>query len=257
MAVYLDLVMVLNFLVDFLLLMGADRLSGFPTEWKRCALGAALGGVYSGACMMPGYRFLGNTLWRMIFLGLMGIIAYGINRGLVKRTGLFALLSMAMGGIALGLGKSDFGMIFFSAVAVWLLCRVGFGGQAGGREYAHVVIRDGEQTVNMIALRDSGNSLHDPFTGEQVLVIGPDEAKKLTGLTEDQLRSPMDTLVGRTIPGLRLIPYSSVGQARGMLLAKRMGNVQVDSWKGSALVAFSPERIGTGDVYRALTGGAL
>lgn len=257
MAVYLDLVMVLNFLVDFLLLMGANRLSGFGAGWKRCVFAAVLGSAYSGACLLPGFRFLGNTLWRTVFLGLMGIIAFGLNRSAVKRSGLFILLSMAMGGIALGLGRNDFGMLLICAGITWLLCRIGFGGQAGGREYAHVTIQEGERTVRLVALRDSGNCLRDPISGEQVLVIGPEDARMLMGLSEEQLRDPMGTVLSRKIPGLRLIPYNSVGQAGGMLLAKRMQNVQVDNWKGSALVAFAPERIGTGDVYRALTGGAI
>ena len=41
MAVYLDLVMLLNFLVDYLLLLGTNRLSGSPMTPGRCALAAA------------------------------------------------------------------------------------------------------------------------------------------------------------------------------------------------------------------------
>ena len=59
MAVYLDLVVLLNFLVDALLLMGANRLTGHPPGWKRVALAAAIGGVYAGVCMLPECRFLG------------------------------------------------------------------------------------------------------------------------------------------------------------------------------------------------------
>lgn len=257
MAVYLDLVMGLNFGVDLLLLLGTNRLSGFPTGWERCALAALLGSVYSGICMLPGFRFLANTLWRIVCLGLMGGIAFGMNRGALKRTGIFVLLSMAMGGIALGFGRNDFGMLILSALFVWILCRVGFGKQVGGREYVRVVITEESCTVDLIALRDSGNTLHDPITGEQVLVVSPDAAQKLTGLTDEQLCRPMETLLTRPIPGLRLIPYSAVGQSGGMLLAKRFSSVQVGQWKGSALVAFAPERIGKGDIYQALTGGAL
>lgn len=255
MTVYLDLVMGLNFGVDFLLLLGTNRLSGFPPGWKRCALAALLGGLYSGGCMLPGFRFLGNTLWRLVCLGIMGSIAFGLNPAALKRTGVFVLLSMAMGGIALGFGRNDFGMLILSAAVTWLLCRVGFGKRVGGREYVTVSIGSGEEKVDLIALRDSGNTLTDPITGEQVLVVGPETAEKLTGLTGDQLKKPMETLVSRRQSGLRLIPYNAVGQPGGMLLAKRFGQVKVGQWQGSALIAFAPETIGRGDVYQALAGG--
>ena len=77
MAVYLDLVMLLNFLVDYLLLLGTNRLSGSPMTPGRCALAAVLGSVYAGACLLPGFRFLGNFLWRCVSLGLMAVLAFG------------------------------------------------------------------------------------------------------------------------------------------------------------------------------------
>ena len=48
MRVYLDLVILLNFLVDYLLLLGTNRISGFPLTPGRTALAAVLGGIYFG-----------------------------------------------------------------------------------------------------------------------------------------------------------------------------------------------------------------
>lgn len=257
MSVYLDLVMGLNFVVDLLLLLGTNRLSGFPAGWSRVLPAAALGSIYAGACMLPAFRFLGNGLWRIVSLGLMGVIAFGMNRSAVKRSGIFLLLAMAMGGIAAGMGRSDFGMLVVSAIVVWLLCKVGFGNRIGGREYVPLTIRSENASVSLTALKDTGNTLRDPITGEQVLVIGPEYARILTGLTEKQLSSPMETMLSGTVPGIRLIPYRAVGQPGSMLLAKRFDNVTVGNQKGSALVAFAPEPIGKGEVYQALTGGAI
>ena len=100
MAVYLDLVILLNFLVDFLLLLGTNRLLGSRGQALRCALGAALGGVYAGACMLHGFRFLGNAFWRFCALGLMALCAFGLDKSAWKKSGVFLLLSMALGGIA-------------------------------------------------------------------------------------------------------------------------------------------------------------
>lgn len=257
MRIYLDLVVVLNFMVDFLLCLATNRLSGFPGDGKRAACAAALGGGYSGACLLPELRFLGNPLWRGVFLvGICGI-AFGWNRASVKRGAVFVLLTMALGGMALGIGRANIPSLVLTAGGMWLLCKAAFGQRLGGQEYVPVALSYGRQGVELIALRDSGNTLRDPVTGEQVLVIGPEAAQKLTGLTRQQLTAPMDTLSRRPLPGLRLIPYRSVGKGCGMLLALRMENVKIGSRRQSALVAFAPEGLGDGQMYEALTGGAL
>ncbi len=256
-SVYVDIVMILNFLVDLLLLLGTNRLSGFPPGVKRSALAAALGAVYSGACLLPGFHFLMNTLWRTVSLMLMAVIAFGWNISALKRGGLFVLLSMALGGIAVGLGGGSFWMLLMCAGVLWLLCAVSFGKSAAQREYVPLIISDGEKRVSLIALRDTGNTLCDPITGEQVLVIGAEHAARLTGLTRQQLRAPLETAAQRPIPGLRLIPYRAVGQSGGMLLARRFRDVQVGSRRMEALVAFAPDTVGNGECYQALTGGAI
>ena len=257
MEVYLDLVMGLNFLVDFLLLLGTNRLSGFPLGTPRCALGALLGSVYSGACLVPGFRFLGNALWRSVSLGIMGAASFGCTRSALKRSGIFLLLSMALGGIALSLGRSDFGALVLAALFCFCLCRVCFGSSVGSREYVPLTLTYEGKSASIIALRDSGNTLRDPVTGEQVLVVSGEVGQRLTGLTLEQMQHPLETLTQRPIPGLRLIPYKAVGNSGGFLLGLRLEQVKIDGRTTPAVVAFAAEGLGRGEMYQALTGGAL
>ncbi len=257
MSIYLDLVVILNFLVDFLLLMGTNRLAGYPPQPGRTALGAALGAVYAAACLMPGFHFLGSFLWRSVSLGLMAAVAFGVNRSALQRGAVFVLLSMALGGIALGAGDSDFGMLLLCAGVLWLLCRMGFRGGLGQREYVPVQLRWGQKQASLIALRDTGDTLKDPLTGEAVLVAGAEVGEKLLGLTAHQLKHPVETLAAGKIPGMRLIPYHSVGQSAGMLLAVRFQSAKIGNRESTPLVAFAPEEIGRGEVYQMLTGGAV
>ena len=255
MAVYLDLVMVLNFLVDLLLLLGTNRLSGFPAAVRRCSVGALVGAVYSGACLLPGFRFLGNLLWRGVSLALISVMAFGCNVSALKRGGIFVLLSMSMGGVAMSLGRGDLPSLLFCALICLLLSVVCFGGRVGGREYVPLRITHGDRSANLVALKDTGNTLRDPVTGEQVLVISPEIAGRLTGLTGEQLRHPLQTLQRSPVPGLRLIPYRSVGNGGGFLLAKRFEEVTIGEKTQSALVAFASEGLGSGEIHQALTGG--
>lgn len=257
MGVYLDLVVILNFLVDFLLLLGTNRLAGYPLGAARAAMAAGLGGVYAGACLLPAFRFLGNTLWRLVSLGLMGAIAFGMDRGNLRRCVLFVLLSMALGGVALGLGSGSFFALVTAAGAVFVLCLVGFQGKADGRQYVPVTLTHGGKSVRLMALRDTGNTLRDPVTGEQVLVVGVNAAESLTGLTRKQLQSPVETLASGAVPGLRLIPYRAVGQSQGMLLALRVDDAVVGKKRQSVLAAFAADGLGEGNgEFDALTGGA-
>ena len=255
MVIYLDLVMAVNFLVDLLLILGTNRLCGFPSGIVRVSAAAAMGAVYSAFAMIPGFFFLGNTLWRTVFLPMMGILAFGFHKSAWKRTGIFLLLSMAMGGVALGLDRKGIPALLLSAASVWLLSRMGFGGTVGGKEYIPVTVTAGERTVMVIALKDTGNGLRDPITGEQVMVMGPDVGEKLLGLDVEALRKPLESLHSHS--GLRLIPYSAVGQPAGFLLAKRFENVKIGEHRRSALVAFAPEAIGAGQPFEALAGGMI
>lgn len=257
MRVYLDVVILLNFLVDLLLLLGTNRLSGFPYGIGRAAAAALLGGVYGGACLLPGLRFLGNTLWRVVSLGLMGSIAFGWSRSALRRCVVFTLLSMALGGIAMGIGNGSFSSLVLSAAAVCMMCLLGFRGKIGDREYVPVALTYKNKTVSLLALRDTGNTLTDPVTGQSVLVAGPQAAYTLLGLTKNQLHDPVGTLASGAISGLRLIPYRSVGQPGGMLLALRLDGVSIGKWQGSTLVAFAPEGLDSEGTYQALTGGVV
>ncbi|MBQ9167641.1 MAG: sigma-E processing peptidase SpoIIGA [Oscillospiraceae bacterium] len=254
---YIDLVVILNFLVDFLLLVGTNRLAGYSPEWGKAALAALLGGVYGGICVLNDFRFLGSTLWRIVFLGGMSVIAFGLKRGALRRCVLFILLSMALGGIALGLGSGSFGTLIGAALGVCVLCIVGFRGKTEAARYVPVEISHGDKHLRITALYDTGNTLRDPVSGERVLVAGADIARELLGLEEAQLRKPIEVMVKTPVPGLRLIPYCAVGQPGAMLLAIRCNEVKIDKWKGSALVAFAPEVLGKGDIYQALTGGVV
>ena len=256
-GIYLDLAVMLNTLVDYLLLVGTNTLAGFPAQGKRCIAGAALGGVYAGSCLLPGLRFLGSMGWRCVFLGLMASLAFGWNRGSGKRIGIFLLLSMALGGVAASLDRIRLPGLILSSLALWLLCRVSFGNGVGTQSFVPVTIRHGKVSVEVLALRDTGNTLRDPVTGQPVLVLSAEAACTLTGLTKHQLASPLETLAEGKIPGLRLIPYRAVGQGSGMLLACVFEDVTIGKKRGKALVAFDPGGLGGQTMYQALTGGVF
>ena len=255
MLVYLDVVMLLNFLVDFLLILGTNRLTGYPPDLFRTAVASLLGSAYAAACLIPDCCFLGSILWRVVFLGLMAAVAFGWNQGAIRRGAVFLLLSMALGGIASGVQARHIPALVLCATLLWLLCRVGFGGSVVGREYVPVELNWQGRTIRLLALRDTGNTLRDPLTGEPVLVCGADVGEELLRLPQSAFADPAATMTNCDLTGLRLIPYRAVGQPSGMLLALRLKDVKIGRQKVSPMVAFAPQELAKGEGYRMLAGG--
>lgn len=252
--IYLDLVLLLNIVVDLLLLLGTNHLCGFPTSILRTILAAVLGGVYAAACLLPGFHFLGNLIWRIVSLGLMGVMAFGCSRYALRASLVFGFLVMALGGVASGLGEGSFWKLILAAGGVAVLCRYLPRTRVGNKLLVPVVLSYGGKEMRVTALHDTGNTLYDPVTGAPVLVIGAEVAQAFTGLTSDQLRDPTSSIV--FLPGSRLIPYKAVGGG-GMLLAIRFPKVRIGTWQGSYLVAFAPQCLSDEGTYQALTGGVL
>lgn len=254
MDVYLDILWILNFLVDLLLLVATNRLSGYATAIGRSSLAAALGGIYGSVCVLPGWTFLASTPWRLITLGLMGSIAFGLNKSSFRRGVLFILLSMALGGLALGLGKGGFFSVLFGAATICLMCIFALRGRLGSR-FLPVEIRSDQQCHRFTAMIDTGNTLTDPITGQQVLVVSSGIGHQLLGHEEVNFSDPVSVV--EHFRGVQLIPYHAVGADGGLLAAKRFPNVSIGKWNGSCLVAFAPGELGRGESYEALTGGNL
>lgn len=246
-------VALIGFGVNILILLEACRLCGDRIPWLRLLAAAAIGGLYSGLCLIPGLRFLSNPLWYGVCLAGTALLCWGLHRSTLRRGAVFAVLRLALEGIAQGIGKGGAISLLLAAAGLGVLCIFGFRGHAYTGKYVPVEISRGDTRLHLTALRDTGNTLRDPVTGQSVLVIGAQAAQALTGLSREQLRTPVDS-VG-TIPGLRLVPYSTVGEKNGLMLALKFPNVKIGKWKGSSLVAFAPE--GLGEEYDALTGGTV
>ncbi len=246
MVVYLDAFVGLNFLVDLMLLLGVNRLSGHPPGWSRAVAAAAMGGGYAGMCLVPGFRFLGSGLWRTVSLGIMSWTAFGAGRSGWSRGVLFALLSLALGGLAISLDSGGWG-VALCAGAVAGLCILGFRRPMAQRLVELEVTYAGRSCKGM-ALADTGNGLRDPLTGEAVTVLSPALGEAL-GIPNAVLSDP----AGHLLPGMRLISCGTA-TGSGLLAAVRCQRVRIGGREGPTLVAFAREAFGNGE-YQALTGG--
>ena len=251
MTQYIAAGLILNFAVNFMLLLATSRLTGFVCNGLSALRGAAVSALYCAVCFVPRLWFLESRLWYVVSLCLVSLAAFGIERSTLRRGLVYCLLRLALDGLADGT-DSFFDLIWAGSLS--LVCLYGFRGGMW-RHYVPVMLCYGQQAVNVTALHDTGNTLKDPITGRSVLVVGADVAKKLTGLTGQQLSQPLATM-GK-LPGLRLIPYKTVESAGSFMLALLIKNARIGDRREDTLVAFAPVELDENGTYQALIGGAV
>ena len=282
-VVYLDSLFLLNFILDYLLLLVTAKAADRPFSRLRLALGALVGSGYAAACVLPGLAFLALPPVKLCAALAMVLTAFGGQDHLLRMLLLFLALSCALGGGVLaisllrGTGLSlengipatgmDLKVLLLAAAGCYLLLslasrRVGRHTRGGG-ELVPVRMELEGRRVELTGLLDTGNTLTDPAGNQPVMVVEAAAVQRLlppeAALTEDDLREPaagLERLSALWEPGrFRLLPYRAVGVSCGMLLALRVDRAVIDGHERKRmLVALSPGPVSDGGGYRALVG---
>lgn len=281
MTVYVDLLFGLNTVINYLLLRGSAVIGGCPASLGRLAAAASIGGLYAVAGVLPGLQGLQSLPFQAVCAGIMLIAAFGWKRNTVKQGLFFFALSSAFSGLVLLviqllepqcciLG----GQIYYamSVPALLLLAGLGYGvaaavlagsGTHTGGDLLPMQVSLGNRSVSIRALRDTGNTMRDPLTGQAVLVASGIILQKLLpehGISEEELRTPAALLDRLSVekPALRcrLLTFRSVGTQSGLLLAIRC-QMEYDGKRRNILTAFAPMNVTEDGRFDALWGGEL
>lgn len=284
MVIYADVLFGLNALIDYLLLLASARLAGTPLRRGRFLLAAGVGGIYAVCVFVPGFSFLDGGGYKLLCAGMMLLISCGAKRELIRQSVIFFALACALGGGIMAIGMMDgaalsigTGVIYsipdlklvllagaacYAAISLILpgLCRH----TAVGGELSRVRLELMGHTMELTALRDTGNTLTDPATGQEVPVAEGRAVRELFPTEicpeERELRDPVDGITrlnaGVMRGRFRLLPYRAVGVERGFLLGVKVDCMTVDdrTFRG-AVIALSPTPVSDGGGYRMLMGG--
>lgn len=221
--IYLDVLVVLNCLIDYLLLSLTARLSHSPLRRLRAVLGAVIGGLAACRILLP-LSPTASFLFHVVTAVLLVTVAFrpdGLRRTL-RRIAVFYVVSALLSGAVTALWyltDSDVivsagGVVYWSVSPLWLaVCTVAvYGGirlyerltsrdVPAAREYT-VTVEDEHGDCTCRALYDTGLHLREPFSGEPVIVVH-----------RSLLAQPPNTR-------LRMVPYRTVG-GDGLLPAFR------------------------------------
>ena len=285
-VVYIDVLFVLNFIINYLLLFASARLSGAACSRLRCALAAGAGAAYATAAFLNAGSILGALWFKLLVACAMVAITFGVRdmRRLLRLFLIFCGLSFAFGGCAFAVmwlthgaqGNFDvrhgvmyiklpLGVLLASSALCYLIFSLVFRRSATGaaqREIYAVTLAYGGREIAFHALLDSGNTLCDPLTNHPVMIVEyetvrdvlPDGVRRvLDSCTEEQL--PM--ILPQLPPHMRfqLIPYKTVGRELALLLAFRPDRVEIaQRVRRNMLAAICMQKISDGGAYHALTG---
>ncbi len=270
-VIYLDKSMLINFSMDFIILLLTARLSGYRVNTGRLALGSLAGSAYVLAILLPDLAYLYNMLVKVAYSGLIvALTFYPLKpKKFLVAAGYFYAVSFALGGAIYGFsalsaevgGSGDYeilvnlmrqtgnlidvfvwgfplGMVFWLAFGKW-----GFAGlkrsvlQAVYRFPISVYFNDLE--VKIDGLVDTGNQLRDPLTKAPVVVV---EAVLLAEYLPENFTHAVAELdlaaLENCLQGthweqrLRIIPFSSIGKQNGMMVGFLSDRLEINIPKG-------------------------
>ena len=271
-VIYVDELFFLNALTDYLLLLSCARLRGSALRRRRFAAAAAVGGGYAVLAALPGLPLFRTIAAKTLVSLLMAWIAFGPPPELWRGWGWFLALSSGFAGAVYGVsllaGAEPRGLFTGASLKVLALSfglcyaavRLFFGRFLRRRERCIVpaeIAFDGK-TAAVQALRDTGNALFDALSGARILLAEP---RALAPLFDPPLAFPLPedpAACFRVLSAhpalsyrLRLVSYSAVGTARGLLVCFRPDAVRIEGTEEHYLVALSPTPLGGGE-YSAL-----
>jgi len=273
-VIYIDSLFFLNLLIDYALLLCTGKICALRLRRLRMALGSVFGGSYAVfAVLLPGFFALASV--KILVGAAMVFIAFG-RRRLPRACVVFFAVSAAFGGAvyaATGLGITPGSARLYIPVSLKVLaisfatCYAAISlvfrrcGAAAERELLPVKISFCGNTAELTALRDTGNELFDPISGEGIIVAGADTLAQLFPedarifLTQEDILLAFEALSehpklrGR----LRIISFNSVGTVGALMLCFRPDALAVSGKSlGRPLVGISRTKMSRGGEFSAV-----
>lgn len=258
-TIYIDRLFVLNFIIDYLILLGSARICGIYMRRARYALSAAFGAAYAVLSIVIGGDMLSGAVMKLLSGTLMSLIAFYGEKKLLRCTLVFFAVSALFGGAIWAMSmQSDgtfnlplsFPTLIISFAFIYAVMSLIFRRSVCNRDkrISKLKISHRGKGLELLALRDSGNSLFDPISGAGVVIVSPETGTEFFG--EVDWSDPTEAAI--KCDGMRLIPYSAVGTESGLMVAFRPDTLELDGkCRDDLIVAISPVAI-NGDGYTAV-----
>lgn len=209
MTVYADILIIVNFVVDyFLISIAAHFLNKKPRLW-RLLLSAGTGGIFSLYIFLPASNFFLQSLIQILMCAVLCLISFGFGclKNFFRNTAVLFVVNFSYSGamIAVWMLFKPHGMVINNSVVYFdisplfliLFSVIGYFGVMLLRRllkrtfshniYCNVTAYCGERFLSLDGIVDTGNSLKDVFGLSQIFITGGDIIDTLLG---DEKQNP-------------------------------------------------------------------
>jgi stage II sporulation protein GA (sporulation sigma-E factor processing peptidase) len=265
MYLYLDLIWLLNFFIDYLLLWMTGQFRNIKVKKWRLGVASFIGSTYVLFLFFPPLQSLYTFLVKMILSFVIVLVAFGYGnvQKFMKSFLMFYFVSFITGGGMLAvhfLMQSNHqilnGMVVTQSAGYggisWLFVLIGFPlmywfSKSRWRQMettkvkadilTKVYIQINDQTIECTGLIDTGNQLYEPMTRTPVMMV---EASCLVGIIppsifnkireqQDMSQFHLDDVNEEVdwINRIRIVPYRGVRQSMELMVALKPDQVEI------------------------------
>ncbi len=258
MTVYLDVVLVENMCMNYIILFATAYILKIKVKHWRLLLSALIGSIYAILGYMQILEIYSNTILKIVLSIVMVYIAF-ISKNikiLLKQVVIFYLTSFVFGGCAFALlyfvrpqeilmknglyiGTYPLKIALLGGIVGFTITAVAFKvvkNRISKKDiFCQIHIFIEEKEIQTRAMIDTGNILKDPITGMPVVVVEKEILQKIipTGILEclekwmggEKIDEEFREKNIEFISKLRMIPFSSLGKQNGMLLGFRVSRI--------------------------------
>lgn len=188
-TIYVDVLIVLNIYVNFILLKAAAKLTHSPLGTRRCIGAASVGSLFSLIILAPELGVILGGIYKLVSAAAIVLLAFGKRRILLNTVIFFASGYLAAGAVYafysffcpqlihfcntfFYIDLSLIALVISTALVYFCVCAVRFFCDREPIGSFRIFVRYGCRIAAFDGLADSGNLLVDFFTGCPVIICG-------------------------------------------------------------------------------------
>lgn len=263
MDIYLDVLILENMVMNYLILIVTARFSKSRTSSLRLFLGALTGAAYVAAMIVaPGMKIFYTVLTKIALSIVIIMVSFSLKKlkDYIKTLAIFYISTFIFAGAALAfiylnqsggfirngiiyvLWQSKWTVLLLSIIVVGIIIKIFWELiQYKTREKLYIKLKVvfENKIKDLAALVDTGNSLQDPITNTPVIIVEFKAIKDILpvdiqSIFEQSKENDLSCVSGiisnsRWFSRFRLIPFTSLGKDNGMLIGFKPDYVEIDT----------------------------